>query len=330
MTITKFPDFNEEFYLQVKEGLVPGHSVLHKYGRNPDIDTASGFEAIWNGGGDYTGHDATVAETLEVFSSSANDAGTLVSSGTATGGTSTTLVDSGATFVSDGVVAGDMAINDTQQDHAFVTSLTETELTFLRMNEGAVTVSTDAYRVVTTASTGTSVVKLLNLKGDDFIDTSEYIIMNGVTAVDTVGTYIRQDRARCYGLTNIGDITSRQNVTVANVMMVLPIGYNSTMIAAYTVPAGKRAFVLTWNASAAKKTSFFSNVRLLFREVNGIFQVMEEFTVATTGSSYVTRNYVAPKDSIPEKSDIKIMADSSVNDVGIAAGFDLIMVDDGV
>ncbi len=63
-----------DFWMAVSKGVVPGHSALLKYGRNDDIDQASGYEALWNGGGDYTGFDATGAEICEIVSSSAQDA----------------------------------------------------------------------------------------------------------------------------------------------------------------------------------------------------------------------------------------------------------------
>ena len=85
-----------------------------KYGRNPDVDTASTPEDMWNGGSEYSGFDATDNEDIEVFSSDVDDQGQVVSSGNATGGSRTTLIDSGATFVTDSVAVGDMVVNDTQ------------------------------------------------------------------------------------------------------------------------------------------------------------------------------------------------------------------------
>ncbi len=79
--------------LEVAAGRVPGVSVIHKFGRNPDIDTASGFEDLWNdflAAGRYTGFDATSAEVVEVFSSDAND--TL----TGTGANTIQLIGQGA------------------------------------------------------------------------------------------------------------------------------------------------------------------------------------------------------------------------------------------
>ena len=62
-----------EYGLNIQRGLVKGVSVVHLFGRNPDIDTASGFEDVWNGGGDYTGFNATQAETISISSTSNDD-----------------------------------------------------------------------------------------------------------------------------------------------------------------------------------------------------------------------------------------------------------------
>jgi hypothetical protein len=43
------------------------------YGYNRDVDTTTDPESLWNGGGIYTGFNATAAQTLQVFSASAND-----------------------------------------------------------------------------------------------------------------------------------------------------------------------------------------------------------------------------------------------------------------
>ena len=55
----------------VGQGGVHGRYIVHKFGRNPDVDAA---EDIWGGGGDYTGFPSGAAETFETFSSSAADA----------------------------------------------------------------------------------------------------------------------------------------------------------------------------------------------------------------------------------------------------------------
>jgi hypothetical protein len=62
-----------DFVLEVGEGNVEGHSVLEKFGRNPDIDTATGPEDVWHGGGLYTGFPTGSAETIECSTLNAAD-----------------------------------------------------------------------------------------------------------------------------------------------------------------------------------------------------------------------------------------------------------------
>tara|TARA_R110000803_G_scaffold210685_4_gene283235 strand:- start:5494 stop:6573 length:1080 start_codon:yes stop_codon:yes gene_type:complete len=323
-------DMNKDFYTEVAKGNVPGHRVIHKFGVNGQIDIASGFEAIWNGGGTYTGHNATAAQAIEVFSSNAADVGTLLSSGTTTGGSATTITDSGATFVSDGVAAGDLVINDTQKDHAVIVSLTETELTFFSMDDKSISATSDAYRVVSDGSTGCSVIRIANALDGNWAEAYEYVILNGVTGVDTVGTYLRCSTVKCIGaLNNVGAITARQKTTTANIFAVLPAGYNSTMMAAFTVPAGETGFFIHWFAAMDKKTAATSVVRLRAGQYGQSFQVKEESAVGANSSGGLDRIYRAPKNSLTERTDIFIEADTDANNTGISAGFDILLIQDG-
>lgn len=322
------PLFTRDFLIEVAEGNIPGHSIINKYGRNPNIPNAVGtFEAVWNGGGVYTGHNAVTAQTIEVFSGSGNDTGTVLSGDNATGGSSTTLIDGDATFSSNGVAAGDVIINDTQQDHGIVKTVTsETILTVRRFEGGTTPVSSDAYRVVTKASTGTPVLKLNKLLNANYAETSEYIVLKGLTKVDTTGTYLRSSRARCHGGTNVGEITARQKTTTANIFIVLPVGYNSTMIAADTIPAGKTGYFLEWFASLSGKTNANVNIRLRTAAVGDVSQVQEEFSIMGAGTSFSPRPFIIPKGGYPEMTDIVAEADSDANSTGVAAGWGMLLV----
>lgn len=248
----------DDLMLAIGRGIIPGVGHVHKYGRNPAIATGA-FEAIWNGGGLYTGHPTGAAEAMEIFSSS--------------------TADNGATAT------------------------------------GALTVT---------------IQHLLDGDKNQMPDVT--VTLNGQTPVSLgVQTYSRASRLKVItaGSTgaNEGLLTLRHTSTTANIFAVMPIGYNKTMIVAYTVPAGIQGFFTGWFASWAKKQDGFSNVRLTWRPDGEVFQVEEEFTLDSAGSSYILRKYDVPKGPLLPKTDIVIIADVSVADTGIAAGFDLILID---
>lgn len=237
-----------DFGTEVARGLYDGYAINTKFGKNIDIDTGSTPEDVWNGGGDYTGFDCVSAQTIEIFSSDNNDRGAEVSSGVSTGGSETTLVDSGATFISDGVSVGDLVINDSLQFHGYITSIdSETQVTCYDFRNGAGSLkefsSGDNYRIATSIDIGAAVVKLSGLIDSNYYRHSEYVILNGTTSVFTASTYIRQSRGQVILAgsldTNDGEITGRQSTTTANVTMVMPAESGQTAICCDTVPTGK-------------------------------------------------------------------------------------------
>ena len=63
-----------DFYTEVSKGLVPKHSLVHKFGHNLDIDTDSDPETIWSTGGLYVFPSS--ADTLKIISNDVDDNGT--------------------------------------------------------------------------------------------------------------------------------------------------------------------------------------------------------------------------------------------------------------
>lgn len=55
---------SEPFELQVARGQIPGHSVVHKFGANFDIDNNSEPETVWTAGGLYPWSALSTAQTL--------------------------------------------------------------------------------------------------------------------------------------------------------------------------------------------------------------------------------------------------------------------------
>ena len=239
-------DYTEE----IAFGRVPGVSIGVKFGQNPDVDTGTAPEDIWNGGDDYTGMNATANQNIEVFSSDADDVGSELSSGTVDTGSETGITDASADFVTtDGVAVGDLLINDTQGAHGIITAVDATSITVDRMIGDAEYLSYrnnpgDAYRVATAADTGAAVMRLPKILNADYEkQTTRYVILNGTTGVTVTVDGFRCSRGQVVlaGSTgaNEGTLTARQITTTANVFMVMPVGANQTQIAADTVPAGK-------------------------------------------------------------------------------------------
>ena len=125
-----------DFYTEVSKGLVPKHSLVHKFGHNLDIDTTSDPETIWSAGGLYTFPSS--ADTLKIVSSDVDDNGT----GT-TGALTITVegLDANYDLISENfTLNGQTAVTGSKQFlrvyRAFVTSAGSSE-----HNEGVITIN---------------------------------------------------------------------------------------------------------------------------------------------------------------------------------------------
>jgi len=325
------------FPLLVARGLVPGISVVHKFGKLPNVSTADGAIAVWAGTkGPYLGFGATDGEAITAVSSSASDTGTVLSSGTATSGTSTTLIDTGATFVSGGGAVGDLILNDTQADYGIVTAIAETTITVFRFNSGTIVAASDSYRLVTAgAATGATVLLLKKILAEDRTElTDEFVVLNGTTGVDTTValTAVRCTRGRIIHAgssgSNVGDVTATQKTTTANIYMKLLATYNSTMILCDTVPAGKTGYLLQWGGGVLGSNNGDIEIRLLSRPIGGVFQVQEESSVRATGTSTFNRAYQIPKNGHGGGTDIYVDCNADANNMSFSGHFTLLLLDD--
>ena len=63
----------QDFMLKVNQGLIPGHSIVDKFGENPDIDTGTVPEDVWEYGGEYPYDADGTAPIVSVVSDNAAD-----------------------------------------------------------------------------------------------------------------------------------------------------------------------------------------------------------------------------------------------------------------
>lgn len=95
--------------IAISSGYFEGYSIVNKFGRNTDIDTATVPEDLWNGGGVYAGFPTGSPEEIQVFSSSASDTGTLtftyLATSTSTAYQTASVTLNGTTQVNTGITA---------------------------------------------------------------------------------------------------------------------------------------------------------------------------------------------------------------------------------
>lgn len=156
--------------------------------------------------------------------------------------------------------------------------------------------------------------------------------LDGQTPVTSVNSYIRCSvaiilTAGSSGY-NEGEITGHQSTTTANVFFVMPIESNRTLICAYTVPANKKAYVTGGFATLAGKVNATSEVKVSVRFPGSVFQTVEWFAINGSGSTYVYRDFEIPLIGVPTGADLRVQADSTQNATGVAAGLEILLVDD--
>ena len=312
-----------------------GVSHINKFGRNPTIDTNTDPEDIWSGGGLYV--PPTQARVHNMVSTSTEDAGTLLSTGTFTAASAIAVIDTAATFVTDSVAIGDMVLNDTSQDHSIVTAIvSETELTCVHMHHETTNQIGETYRIVTPAGTGAAVLHIKQGLDSNFDMQSEFIILNGTTSVPTVSSYLRINRMHFHGTgstgANVGTITATA-VTDATVTAQIDPTLGQTLMAHYTIPRGKKGYLTNIFTSVNSKSTAVIDIALYEqlwagntpgvgdgRFIHGWWSASQ-----AGGTLHIPYN---PYKYISEFSDVWLRVESvSANATDVSGGFDMILVD---
>lgn len=311
----------------VERGKVSGEKLVAKFGRHPSLSTT--VHDIWDGASVYNW--LASAQTLKVSSSDVNDTGSVLSSGTATGGSLTTLVDSGATFSSDGVAADDVVLNDTGLAVGVVVTVdSETQITvdLFRQNDrdilGYAFAAGHSYRVVNANSTGAAVVKLYGLDAN-WNEQSEFVVLNGQTSVNTANTYLRLYSSyiiNCgssgFNEGNVFFYTGTQSsgvpTTATQIYGKIIAEAGQTLMAIYTIPAGYCGFMVRLFASsgASKEVSL-----TLHSRVYGHGARIRD-TIGMKDSSYIRDNMVGR--AFGPKTDIWLCGTASAT-TPVSAGF---------
>jgi len=339
------------YYLKVALGEVEGESFIEKFGEIPALGTG-GFEDVWDGGGTYV--NPAAASLHNVVSSLAADTGTLVSSGTLTGGSFTLAVDSGADFVSDGVVAGDIVLNDSNVNIGIVTARTDLNTLAIalemrnpgsgRGSPGAKVVefssfasanaSGDSYRIVRDGGIGAPVMYIEGLS-IAFLQQSEFVLLNGTNIVATSKLYATQHRARIFTSGTAGadgDITStaQSGGTVsAQILGATGEAPNQTLMTPYTCPLDKECLIVYWAASLSKNIpTAVVDLHLVGGSLapGAVRYVLQTSAINTAGNSSYPHPYIIPV-PFPGASSILLAASSSAANTGVSARMTILIKD---
>ena len=180
------------------------------------------------------------------------------------------------------------------------------------------------------STTGTG-AQTMEIQGLDFnFDLiSETISLDGQIVVPTTKEYVRVFRMKVLtaGISgnNLGDITANA-VTDGTDSAQIGSTNNQTLMAIYTIPNGKTGFMSNWYASLSQRITAESTIKIFIRPEGQVFQLKHLSDINSAGSGHIQHFYPVPE-RIEPRSDIKIQANSSAASNGIAAGFDLILVD---
>ena len=320
------------FGLSIVQEKQPGVEQILKFGEIPEIDTADGVLEVWDRKDNYI--PPTVARIHDLQSDDAADEASVISSGTATSGSATQVIDTGANFIGDGVAIGDTVLNDTGLALGSVLSFTATEITlqagWFDPTGGMVAndiKAGDSYRVVQGVGKSPTVVLIDGLNAF-FLETREFVVVKNSVSVPTVNEYRRISRMRVFGsqsdgLTGILTATAQTDGTVTSQIVN---GNNQTLMAIYTIPSDKNGFVMRWWGSLTKKVSAVSDISLRGGTLDAISYIVQPRSMSTTGSSQFIHEFPIPF-FFPGGTDIWVTASVDQNNVGVSAGFDIILVD---
>lgn len=327
-----------DYLVDVSKANILGDSIINKFATNPEVTTASNPETVWPAGGIYNFF-PSLAQNMEVVSTDNNDIGALRTSGIATGGSLTTLEDSDADFVADGVAAGDLFINDSHEDSdefAIILSVSEKVITHLIMTNGSQVeprftenAKGNSYKIVHANSAGAAAIAVFGLDSD-YMFQSEIIILNGTTPVSLAKQYTRQHRAfvliadtRAGALGNILVQVEAGGIVACYIIQ----GVNKTQQAIFTIPGNKVGNFLQWYVSSGKGAGAAAiSARFIWAATlfGGAKTADGEIEILNTGPGYWKYRYAGAPLLLP-RTDIEITCEEVSGSVGVQAGMDILL-----
>jgi hypothetical protein len=181
----------------------------------------------------------------------------------------------------------------------------------------------------------------LYVEGQDALrnEISETVTLNGQTRVPLANTYERVYRmSNVNSVDNVGHIHCYVNTPIVGgvptdttkLRAVIQPGNNQTLMAVYSVPAGKTGYMRDWYAAiaGANKSSNYA-MELRARQPGGVFALKHTWAISDNGTSAYQHKFEEPE-VFTEKTDIEIRTTATgtgISGASVSAGFDLVLVD---
>jgi len=184
------------------------------------------------------------------------------------------------------------------------------------------TAGTLSIPAVNASDDGKSVV-LVGLD-ENYVELEETVTVSSSAATTTTNSFLRIFRAYVTNgsETNVGNINIQKGgTTVARITA----GKAQTLMAVYTVPAGKTGYILKGVATCQSGADATGDMFIRYFGQDS-FRVGHSFEVSGTGGEYLYDFGVPVK--IPEKSDIDIRCSVRSNNARVTAAFDIILDED--
>lgn len=158
----------------------------------------------------------------------------------------------------------------------------------------------------------------------DYQEVSEAFTLNGSGTYTTTQTFLRVFRAYITGAT-----APAGNINIANggtTYARITAGENQTLMAVYTVPAGKTMYIEKGTATHGTDTSgAYMTCRFVVREQGSVFRTAYKFDLI---GDHLQFEFELPL-KVPEKSDVEVRAICSKNqNNAISASWQAILIEE--
>ena len=185
----------------------------------------------------------------------------------------------------------------------------------------------------TALGSGLRTMRVYGLPAWNLQEVSELITMNGVTNVPTVNAYVIIHRMKLIsaGTTpNVGTISATADTDATVTAQIAPLK-GQTKMALYGVCSGYTAYVTQYYFSSAKDSAaraVATDLRVNPDPENmDVFVSKHDMGIITSGTSYFTHEF-KPYMRVSGPFIMKCQGTSTVNNMDVSAGFDLIIEED--